>query len=591
MRKDDINVLIDGGKIYGGCPNRMDPPISHILANNVKEIIVKEGPYDVENFGTLSGLVEVETLAPEKGFHGEGNLNVGSWGYRKIGAQASGGNDRIRVMVGASTESSGQYEDGDGLTLAEQVDAYVADNPDQGDRKYLTPYHEMDAYNKKTAMLKLFANITDNQELKLSYTANRSEDVLYPNSPMDALKDDSNLFTAKYVVKNLGDFSKELDFEFYNSWVYHPMGTYYRVSAVTMDTVFENVMNSRIYGGKIKNKMDLAEGILTYGVDASKRKWDGRYVKNGIPTPIYSINYAETKNGALFAEYDKRFGSIDLQMGLRYDDTSVSNEDPTVASNDYTAVNAFVFGTYSMDESTKIFAGIGKSSRVPDGKELYFQDKTGVYIGTPDLDQTTNYQVDMGIEKDLFDSTHLRLKGFYSKLDNFIAFNKDKTTNKYENVDATLYGVSFDGTYLITEQLYADFGVAYQRGKKENPLEGQTGTNMPNILPLKANVALGYDYDDSLMMRLSMIAASRWKDVDYENGEQELPGYAIFNFKLRKDVTRNFEVTAGIDNILDHTYAITNTYADMTLVTGIDDDPMLLNEPGRYYYCNLTYHF
>jgi len=588
MRKDNINVLIDGGKIYGGCPNRMDPPLSHILASNVQNIVVKEGPYDVENFGTLSGVVNVETLPPSKGFHGEGNLNVGSWGYRKIGAQASGGSDKIRVFVGASTESSGQYEDGDGNTLAEQVDNYAEANPAVAGAKYAPAYHDMKAYDKKTAMVKLYANVTDTQELKLSYTLNRSSDVLYPNSKMDALKDNSDLFNAKYIIHNLGQYSKELDFEFYNSWVYHPMGTYYRVSAVMMNMIMENVMNSRIYGGKVKNSMDLAGGTLTYGVDTSKRKWNGEYVKNGTPTGIFSINYAETKNSALFTEYDKSFGKVDVQIGLRYDDTSVSNADPTVNSKDYRSVNGYLFSTYNMDDSTKFFAGVGKSSRVPDGKELYFQDKTGVYIGTSNLEQITNYEADLGIEQE-FSNLVVKGKLFYSILKDFIAFNSSKTENKYENVDAKLYGLSFDGTYAITENIYTDFGIAYLRGKKDNPLEGQTDKDLPNITPLKGNIAVIYDYDDSLMIKVSMVSASGWKDYDSDNGEQELSGYTVFNFKVRKDVTKHVEVTAGVDNIFDRTYAITNTYADMTLITG--GEPMLLNEPGRYYYCNLSYHF
>ncbi|WP_293815956.1 TonB-dependent receptor plug domain-containing protein, partial [Thiolapillus sp.] len=50
QKKDNINILIDGGKIYGACPNRMDPPTSHILTNNIESVEITEGPYDVENF-------------------------------------------------------------------------------------------------------------------------------------------------------------------------------------------------------------------------------------------------------------------------------------------------------------------------------------------------------------------------------------------------------------------------------------------------------------------------------------------------------------------------------------------------------------
>ncbi len=586
LRKDNLNILVDGGKIYGGCPNRMDPPISHVLSNNVDNIVVKEGPFDVENFGTLGGLIEVNTLAPTEKFAGELNLNVGSWEYHKVGFRIEGGSEKVKFIVGASSESSGQYRDGDGKTLAEQVDAFADEYPTANAQRYAPMYHDMKAYKKDTAMAKLFIDIADNQELKLSYTANRSNDILYPNSKMDAKRDASDLLNVKYSVANLGDLSKSLDIEFYNSWVDHPMGTYYRNAAMMMG-VFENIMFSRIYGGKVKNSMDMGGGTLSFGFDGSKRRWEGHYASNGVPTGVSSINDAITQNAALFAEYEKSYGSVDMEAGLRYDSTSVSNDDPAVTDSDYEALSGYLSGTLNMDETLRLFAGIGKSSRVPDGKELYFQMKTGMYVGNPNLKQTTNYEADLGVEKE-FEEATLKTKLFYSKLKDFIAYNF--TSKKYENVDAKLYGISLEATYAFSDYLYAEMGAAYQRGKKDNPLAGQSGTNMPNILPLKANMALNYDFDDSLTAKLSAVAAKGWSDYDGENGEQKISGYTVFNLKIEKDITKSLEATLGVDNILDRTYAITNTYADMILTSG-GGIPMLLNEPGRYYYCNLTYRF
>ena len=59
-----------------------------------------------------------------------------------------------------------------------------------------------------------------------------------------------------------------------------------------------------------------------------------------------------------------------------------------------------------------------------------------------------------------------------------------------------------------------------------------------------------------------------------------------YNYK----VTKSFDVTLGVDNIFDKTYAVSNTYRDLTLISG-GGDVMLLNEPGRYAYINLHYSF
>lgn len=64
------------------------------MTNLVEDIEVVEGPFDVENFGTLSGAVKIRTADPEPGFHGDAYMNAGSWGYRKAGATLSGGDER-----------------------------------------------------------------------------------------------------------------------------------------------------------------------------------------------------------------------------------------------------------------------------------------------------------------------------------------------------------------------------------------------------------------------------------------------------------------------------------------------------------------
>ena len=128
QKKDNINVTIDGAKVCGACPNRMDPPISHVATNNVDYIEINEGPFNVEDFGSLSANVQVNTLKPSKEFTGEVGVNVGSWNYKKGYFNASGGTDEVRFLLSASTEKGGQYEDGDGNTFAGQQDAYIADH-------------------------------------------------------------------------------------------------------------------------------------------------------------------------------------------------------------------------------------------------------------------------------------------------------------------------------------------------------------------------------------------------------------------------------------------------------------------------------
>jgi len=583
QKRDNINVLIDGAKIYGACPNRMDPPTSHILSNNVESVIVNEGPFDVENFGTLSGVVNVQTKAPQEGIHGEINLNAGSFGYKKGSLTLSGGNEFVKAMVSMSKEESEQYKDGNGDTFYEQQIKKSAPTANQ----YKTIYQDMDAYEKKTLLTKLYFNLTDDQDLKLSYTANRSDNVLYPNTGMDALRDDSDIYTVGYTVRNLGELSKELNLDYYYSKVEHPMSTEYRNASSGMMGAMVNDMESKIQGFKIKNSMTLNSALLSYGIDTSKRSWEGEYSnKNGYIRD--SISPTDTKNKALFAKYENDYDKLNVSVGMRYDDTSITTQS-TLQDNDYNAFSGNVFTTFNADENSKYFIGIGKSVRVPDARELYnISSSAPTVIGTPTLDQTKNYEIDLGFEKNIGDLS-IKTKMFYSVLKDYIYYNKDKANNKFENIDAKIYGIDISGVYFISDSMSLDYGMAYQRGKKDEALAGQNDRDLADITPLKANIAVNYEYEAS-KFTAEVVAAKSWSSYDEDNGEQELSGYGILNLKYNHTLPKGFDVTVGVDNVFDKTYAVSNTYSDLTLIS-TGTDPMLLNEPGRYAFLNLRYKF
>jgi iron complex outermembrane receptor protein len=602
QKKDNINILIDNAKIYGACPNRMDPPTSHVLTNTIDSIEIIEGPYDVENFGTLSGAVKVTTLQPTEGLNGEISLNIGSFSYLKAAATVSGGNDKFRFLLSASNESSAQYEDGDGNTFADQIDnANPTTNP-MMDPRYKDEYRDIDAYDKSAFLGKVYFNLTENQELLVSYTANRSDDVLYPSSPMDALFDDSNILNIEYSAKNLARFSKSLDVQYYRSDVEHPMSNFYRIASGP-DSANELIsyLTTDTQGVKIKDSFDIGSSSeLTLGIDASLRNWDGAYEGKGtraMVTGNKSIDDVDTENTGVFAEIDNSYSNVNIKIGMRYDDTSITPAGTLgQQSNKYNGVGANIFTNFQADANTRYFAGVGSASRVPDARELYFYSPMMVEIGTPTLDKTTNTQVDIGFEK-TYSRFNVKTKLFYSWLDDYIYFNADKGTgmaptgNAFENIDATLYGFDISGAYFATDEVYVDFGLAYQRGKKDKALDGQTDTDLAEVPPMKANIALNYDYSNRNTASISLVAADAWDNFDSDNGEQYISGYGIVNLKVRHYLTQSFELTAGIDNIMDKTYAVTNTYKDLTLIATGTGDVILMNEPGRYLYVNGTYRF
>ena len=571
QKKDNINILLDDAKIYGACPNRMDPSTSHVLTNNIQSVKVIEGPYDVENFGTLSGVVKVETKEPTKDVHGEINLNAGSFGYKKASATVSGGTDRFKLLVSTSTEEGDQYKDGNGNDFSEQqIEKNVP---------YTNQYSntKQKAFEKKTLLTKGQFNINDDQEIKLSYTANRSDNILYPTGSMDADYDDSNIYTVGYTARNLGNFSKELNLDYYYSDVDHPMSTTLRNrkmtpnSMMTMDPMVSRLKTS-IWGSKVKNSVEVADSLVTVGLDTSVRNW------RAVDTATPSIPSSDTTNKAIFSKIEKSFGKLDLEFGTRYDYTDV---DTSKAINPedkkYVGLNANVFGIYNIDENTKYFAGVGKSSRVPDARELYHST-----AGNSNLEQTKNYEADVGFDKTI-GTFNIRPKLFYSVLKDYI-YN----SGTFENIDAKIYGLDVSGFYFMTENFSLDYGMAYQRGKKDGEYTGND-KDLAEIPPLKGNLALNYEMDKS-KYTAEVVAVDSWDSYDSSAREQELGGYAVFNLKYTNQLHKNIGLTLGVDNVLDKTYASTNTYQDITYLT-VNNERILFNDPGRYGYVNLKYSF
>ncbi|XQC04760.1 TonB-dependent receptor domain-containing protein [Arcobacter cryaerophilus gv. pseudocryaerophilus] len=251
--------------------------------------------------------------------------------------------------------------------------------------------------------------------------------------------------------------------------------------------------------------------------------------------------------------------------------TDIDTQRPNVDDKKYNSLNGYIFTAYNFDEQSKVFAGIGKSSRVPDARELYqLGSKNGSFTeidsinastSNPNLDQTKNYEIDLGIEKTI-GNFYIKPKVFYSVLKDYI-YNSTIGTNRtqFQNIDAKIYGFDISGHYYFTDNFAFDYGVAYQRGKKDGDF---TDKDLAEIPPLKANLGLSYEYEKS-KFKAEVVAVDRWSKFDDSAKEQEIAGYAVTNLKYTQELFKHFELTLGVDNLFDKVYNSTNTYQDIRL--------------------------
>lgn len=580
FKKDNINITIDDAKVCGACPNRMDPPAMHVSSSQIAHVEVQEGPFDVTQFGSLGGAINVVTKDPSKGLHGEVSATLGSYDYRKISTTLEGGNDRIQALVGYSRETSGQYKDGDGKTLTEQAETST--------KPYSTAHKYDDAYERQNFWAKIVGNIADNQKLTLNYFGDRADNVLYPRYPMDALMDDTDMFKVKYQIFNANTYSKELSIEAYHSKVEHDMGTDFRTGMSSVSLV-----DATIKGIRTENTSSLGEMDITLGVDLSTRNWNGTKGNRTNPYSTVQIPDADTDNIGLYTKASQSIGAWDISGGLRYDDTQIDADQSLMASakdRDYNNLSANILGRFHYSSHGNIYIGAGQSSRVPDARELYFAS-----VGNTNLNETINREIDMGIEH-TFGNLHLKGNLFYSDLKDYIyAYKVVGSTTSYANIDARIVGGDLSADYLLNNDWRLESGVAYQKGSKKdvNQLDAlatlpQTDKDLADIPPLKGRVAIVFD-DSKNYASVEWIAA-RHQNFDENNGEQAIGGYGIMNLKYGTEFGNGFSLTAGVNNFFDRTYAVSNSYIGLTTIME-GSQPLVLNEPGRNFYATLSYKF
>lgn len=588
FKKDNINITIDDAKVCGACPNRMDPPAMHISSSQIQNVEVQEGPFDVTQFGSLGGAINVVTKDPSKGVHGEVSATLGSFDYRKLSTTLEAGNNAVQALVGYSRETSGQYKDGDGKTMAEQ-----ADSASTAGQRYAAAHKNDDAYERQNFWAKIVGNIKDNQKITLNYFGDRADNVLYARYPMDALKDDTDMFKAKYQIFNAGTYSKELSIEAYHSKVEHEMGTDFRAGATTPAMTMVSPVDATIKGVRTENTISLNDMDVSLGLDLSTRNWNGTKGNRTNPYSTVQIPDADTENIGLYAKVSQSLGAWDISGGLRYDDTNIDADQNLMSGakdRDYNNLSANVLGRYHYSTHGNLFVGVGQSSRVPDARELYFAS-----VGNTNLNETINREIDMGIEHTV---GNLHLKGtlFYSDLKDYIyAYKVVGTTTSFANIDARIVGGDITADYLLNNEWRIESGLAYQKGTKKdtNQLDAlatlpQTDKDLADIPPLKGKITLVFD--DSKNYAAAEWIAARHQNFDENNGEQAIAGYGILNLKYGTELGNGFSLTAGINNFFDRTYAVSNSYIGLTTIME-GSQPLVLNEPGRNFYATVAYKF
>jgi iron complex outermembrane receptor protein len=590
FRQDDITVLIDGARVAGACPNRMDPPAFHLDFAEVDRIEVAPTTGRMAAQGSMGGMVNVVTKKPGAGFHADVSMAAGSWGMINPSATVSYGTDRWAVLGGLSHRSGEPFADGSGERFTETAN-------------YTDAVEGVDAYNIDSGWARMYFRPADGHELNLSYAGQRSDDVLYSALKMDAEYDDTDRLVLGYRYAGSGDGTlREVRATAYGTQVDHWMTDTYRTTGAMAPRGWGMGTNAttEVIGGTV----DVVLGEFTVGAEAYQRNWDA-WTELGMMSYMrqFSIPDVNIEALGLSARWRHHFSAgTQLEVGGRVDRVATQADESKANTDLYYAYHEVrdtsrddVEPSFSLrlvqriGRGLDLTAGVARTSRAPDPRERYFGLKRmGVdWVGNPVVAPPVTTGAEVGLTWSA-GSGLLTARVWADRVDGFITlYGQDRINmvpgvmnpkaQTYTNVDALLRGVSLDGTAALSSRIYLSGNLSYVRGTKDTyPELNLTSENLAEMPPLSARLALRWQ-NPRFFAEAEGLAAAEQDEVDTDLDEVATPGWAILNLKGGMNFGR-WRVQLILDNVFDRTYREHFSYLRNPYRSG-----NTINEPGRSY--------
>ncbi len=595
LQSRDLNVLIDGARIYGACPADMDPAAFHVDFAEVDRIEVSKGPFDVKNQGGLGGIVNIVTARPETGWHGTMTTTAASAGTFAPAATISLAGPRASGLFGASFRRADPYRDGDGQRLTDRTNY----RPEERDRE---------AYAAWTGWGRLAWMPTPGTSLEASYTRQDADTMLYPYLQMDALDDRADRAGIRLEVADLPGAWGQLAVQGYFTQVDHWMTDQYRESSRQMPRSYS--MGSQAKTQTFGGKAEATWHTVTVGTELYRRRWStATYLAGMGYAPQFAVPDATIDTGGLYAEHGRDFGShLRLEYGARLD-YSASRADPaqaglalyrayhgvTITEATDVLPGGSIRATYQGDGGVKATMGLGHAGRVPDQQERYYglRRMGSDWVGNPSLrpSRNTGLDADIGWTRSGF---FVGANAYLYRIDDFIVVTDqarqqmvpgvmNTIARSFTNVDAFMRGVETNASWLITDRLFLSGDVAMVRGIRLGTSAG-ADQDLSEMPPLKAQLRLRFE-TGRVASTAELVASARQSRVDEGLLEARTPGHAVLNLRARIRMPGG-HATVGVENVFDRTYMEHLSYQRDPFRSGAR-----VYEPGRTLSANLEWRF
>jgi iron complex outermembrane receptor protein len=561
----NLNVLVDGVKVYGACPNNMDPPAFHTDASEVERVEVGKGPFDVRNGGSLGGVVNIVTRRPHDGFSLQPTLTFDSQGLVQPTVTVGNGSERLWWQAGFSHRQGTPYRDGNGNRFTEGA-GYRASAVDS------------DAFRIGAGWARFGAAPVSGHDIEVYAAHQEADHVLYPYLQMDGITDTTDRLNLTYKTRPKGRLLQAVRVHGYYTRVDHFMTDELRTSGEGKPRPYS--MASQAGTQSVGARVEADLGVVTVGVEAVRRKWEVTTRMAGMSyMPQYSIPDVQVDSAGAYADLRRQLSrTLLLAAGTRVDRVS-SRADEAIAPTPLywayhstrltSATDTLPSGNlrlvWTPTASVEFSMGVGHAERVPDPQERYFGLKRSGsdWVGDPELRPVRNTGTSL---VGRWQGRDVILTGslFYDKVADYITVYDQVRVNQttgvmstkarsYANVDAVVWGGEASASLVLSDRLMLSGDISVVRGRKTpRPEKGILSEDLGEIPPTSGRLALRYERGP-LFGEVEGVFAARQDHVDRELGESSTPGWAVANLRSGRRFGQ-FKVTVAVYNIFDRQY-------------------------------------
>lgn len=588
MHGSRLNILTNEGSMPGGCPARMDNPLSYVSPENFDRLIVVKGPQTVQwGPGASAGTIRFDRLGQrmaEGAFEGNGHLMMGAFDRRDAAVDLRFGTPSAFVRTTLNQAESNDYEDGNGVAVPS-------------------------AWKKWNADVSL--GYTPNDDTVIQFNVGTGDgEAKYAGRGMDGRQFKREHISVQARTQHLVGRLNGYEATLYYNRADHIMDNYSlrtpNPQSMMAMPMFANVDRTTL-GGRAALTWTLGQVELVTGADFSRSQHRNRSGSSAIaPEHLPWVEDARIDNTGVFVEGMWKFtGHSQLAFGARTDaarvqdlraktDGMMPRANPSFNQARTADLQSGFFRIeHNLSPRLAVYAGLGHVERMPDYWELFSASvgPAGSVNAFTALKPERTTQWDFGVA---YRTPALQLwaNGYLGRVHDYIQFTNLQMGMmigaRADNIDARIRGFEAGGSWRFAGHWKTEGSVAYAWG--ENRSQGRP---LGQITPMEARGSIAYEtqkWSASILGRgvrgQHRIAPGQGNVVgrDLEGSR----GFSTWAINTSWHLNKQWLLSAGVDNVFNRLYS-EHLNRTGSVDFGYPADPIRINEPGRTLWLKLTW--